>query len=446
MFTKIHLQNFRSFGDITLDLMGKNSEPRKLAVVFGENGAGKSNLMSAFVLLRELLSTMDVRDVYTEFLSQKAIFTDANLESIMRSQFKSGMRDIQAIINDVHMVGSDQPVIAEYEFEIHGKPGKYQIQLGNKEIIYEKLEFVLSQRRGTYFECSDSKIFINSALTKDKDLLKDIKSATKKFWGKHSIFAIIDHELTDKSEAYGIDNISENFYDVFAMMHVISCYTGIGRRKWDSLCAPMEILTHASKGRIHINNEKQIEIAEHILSSFFTSINSDIKKAFYKRSYNDQYVEYELVFKKLIAGKYREIEFSRESAGNHQLLRMLCYLISACFEGISVVDEADSGIHDLLFLKMLKEIYPSINGQVIMTSHNTMLMEAEFARESTYILVEDEDGNKTIKSINDYEQRTYINNNVRTKYLNNGYGGLPNVKPIDFTNILMKISNAIREE
>ena len=44
MFTRIHLQNFRSFGDITLDLTAKNSKPRHLAVIYGENGAGKSNI------------------------------------------------------------------------------------------------------------------------------------------------------------------------------------------------------------------------------------------------------------------------------------------------------------------------------------------------------------------------------------------------------------------
>lgn len=445
MFTKIHLENFRSFGNITLDLMAKNAEPRKLAVVFGENGAGKSNLTSAFVLLRELLSTMDVRDMYADFLSQKAIFTDENLENIMRTQFRSGMRDIQAIINDVRMVGSDQPVVAEYEFEIGGKPGRYQVHLGQKEIIYEKLEFTLTKRRGVYFECSDSRMFINTALTKDKDLLKDIKSATKKFWGKHSVLAIIDHEMRDKSEAYGIDNIADNFYDIYAMLSVTSCYTGIGRRRWDRLSAPLDILTNASKGKLLIEDEPQLDIAEQIFSSFFSAINSDIKKVSYRRNCDDKYVQYELVFDKFIAGQYREIEFSRESAGNHQILRVLCYLISACFGGISVIDEADSGIHDMLFLKMLKEIYPCISGQVIMTSHNTLLMETEFARDSTYILSEDNSGNKTVKSILDYDQRTYINNNVRTKYLNNGYGGVPQVSPIKFDQIIKTISDAMGE-
>ena len=54
-----------------------------------------------------------------------------------------------------------------------------------------------------------------------------------------------------------------------------------------------------------------------------------------------------------------------------------------------------------------------------------MLMESEPARNTTYILSEDDAGNKVVKAISDYEKRTYLNNNIRNKYLNNEYGGLP---------------------
>ena len=132
MFTKIRLHNFRSFGDIEFDLTKKNGEAKTLAVVFGENGAGKSNLMSAFVLLHELFSTMDVRDIYVELLAQKAIFTDENMESMMRQRIKSGMRDMQAIINDYRMVGCNEPITVEYEFCIDGNIGSYTISLGDE--------------------------------------------------------------------------------------------------------------------------------------------------------------------------------------------------------------------------------------------------------------------------------------------------------------------------
>ena len=103
---------------------------------------------SSFVLLGELLSTMDVRDMYEEFLNQKAIFADESMETMIRQKIKSGMRDMQAIIDDYRMVGNDEPIVAEYEFLISGNAGKYTIAFGQDEIIYERLEYLLNKRKG----------------------------------------------------------------------------------------------------------------------------------------------------------------------------------------------------------------------------------------------------------------------------------------------------------
>lgn len=439
MFTNVKLKNFRSFGNIEFDLSNKNGTPKNLAVVFGENGAGKSNLMSVFVFLHEILSTMNVRDMYEEILNHKAFFTDENMESILRQQIKSDLRDMTAIINDYRMVGNNDNIEVEYEFSLLGSLGKYIIKLNEEEIIYEKLEFLLNKRKGTYFECSPQGININYGIVKSKELLNDLKATAKRFWGKHSLLAIILHELVDKSKSYGADNISNNFDEVLSMVSSLCCYIVIGTKKWDRLFSKLDVFESADMGDLSVSKESQLDIAEKVFTRFFSSINSDIRKVYYARRYNDKTIHYELMFEKLIAGEYRHIEFSRESTGNHQVLRILCYLLTACLGGIVVIDEADSGVHDYLFKKLFDEITPYIKGQVIMTTHNTMLMEADFSRDSTYILSEKEEGYKEIKSISNYEKRTYFNNNIRNKYLNNEYRGLPRVVPIDFSPIIKEI-------
>lgn len=444
MFTKIRLQNFRSFGDITLDLVDKSGSPKNLSVIYGANGAGKSNLSSAFVLLHEIFSTMNVRDVYEEFLSQKAIFADESMDSMMRQRIRSGMRDMKAIIDDYRMVGSDDSIVVEYEFQLDGNSGKYSVSFGHDEIIYEKLEYLLNKRKGTYFECSESGITINSSVVSSKDLLRDIKAAAKRFWGKHSILSIIEHELFDKSKAYGLNNISENFHNVLTLLGALSCYVKIGMRRWDKLYSALDILEDADSGSLASSKETQLDVAESIFTQFFTSINPDIRKVYYRRVYNDKTINYELVFEKLVAGQYRHIEFSRESTGNHQILRILCYLLTASLGNVVVIDEADSTIHDYLFKNLFIEMIPYIKGQVIMTSHNTMLMEAEFARNATYILSEEDAGHKVIKAISDYDKRTYQNNNIRNKYLNNDYGGLPQIHPINFGDLIQELSRALK--
>ncbi len=146
---------------------------------------------------------------------------------------------------------------------------------------------------------------------------------------------------------------------------------------------------------------------------------------------------------KSIAGKVRSIDFAKESTGNHQLLDILCYLLTACLGGNIVLDEADSGIHDLLFKKIMQEICDEISGQVIMTTHNTTLMETDFARDATYVINENEDGRVTARAISEYDKRTYVSNNIRNKYLNNHYEGVPKVTKIEFAPLVKVITDAI---
>ena len=435
MFTKICLRNFRSFDEIEFDLSEKANKAKPLAVVYGENGAGKSNLMSAFVLLKEIMQTMNVRDAYEDILDRK-IFDDDSLQSKLQQKILASMRDIKAIITDYRMVGNSKNIVAEYSFLVDEKIGQYTIELGNEEIVRERLEYVLTQRKGVYFDCSSDDVFINPKIIDNKDFLADVKSAAKRFWGKHSILAIILHELQDKSNAYGRDSISNKFDGILESFRRVSCSLGIGSRHYSSVSAPYEILNDAAFGEIEIYNEKQLDVAEIILTSIFSSINSSIRRVYYDRKYTDDTIEYQLVFEKKISGKYRDIAFSKESTGNHQILSVLCYLLCACMGATGVLDDADSGIHDFLFKRILEDIYPCIKGQVILSTHNTLLMETDFSRNSTYIIRETEAGCKEIRTISSYDKRTYINNNIRNKYLGKEYGGIPTVAPIDFKELL----------
>ena len=205
MFTKITLENFRSFDHIVFDLTEKGNVPKHLAVLYGENGAGKSNLMSAFVLLPELTRTMDVRDAYERLLTRDAIFQDEKMEKVMREQMRHSLRDMSAIIKDYRMIDCEDPIVAEYEFNINGNNGCYRVEFGQDEIVHERLEYVLNRRRGLYFDCSSDGILINDTViqgTNGKDFLVDVKETAKRYWGKHSLLAILLYEMKDKSNAF----------------------------------------------------------------------------------------------------------------------------------------------------------------------------------------------------------------------------------------------------
>lgn len=444
MFTKVILKNFRSFDNIIFDLSKKGNQAKNLAIVYGENGSGKSNLMSSFVLLSELLKTMDVRDRYQELLNQASAYDDENITKQLQKHILSNMRDIKAIIDDYRMVGCDEPISVQYEFCVDNSQGTYIIEMNSDEIIHERLEYKLNRRRSLYFDYSKESSYINTSIVKDKDLLHDIKADAKRFWGKHSLLSIILHEIQDKSDTFGQKNLSQNFSEVLYEFRFISCSVGIGSREWKELNAPILMLRYPIEGKIRRSKEKQIDIIENLFTKFFSAINSDILRLEYKRIYVDDYIEYRLQIVRMLADSYRTIDFSKESRGNHQLLNMLCFLITSCFGGVVILDEADSGIHDLLFKKILQEISPYISGQIIMSTHNTMLMESIIDKDSIYILTEKTGCHKYVQCISDYDKRTYLANNIRNKYLNNEYEGIPKVERIDFENLITYLADSLQ--
>lgn len=430
MFTKLTLHNFRCFEKIELDLSAKKNAPKHLALIYGENGAGKSNLVSAFVMLCELLQTLDVRDMLEDLITQKSIFNDEKYEQMVRQKYISELRDMKAIINDVRMVGSENNTVVRYDFAISGRVGSYTVEFGETEIVHERLEFIINKRRGVYFDCTKNSILLNEKIFISSDLKTEIEFSARKFWGKHSILAIMLYELKDKSTAFGWGNISPNLRDVLNEFDNLSCAVKIGHRMWYGIHPPIALLADAERGIISTAEETQLDLVEGMLTSLFTSTNSDIQRVYYERRADADKIRYQMFFEKKIAAKLRQIHFSKESTGTHNLLDMFCYLLTACVGGIVVIDEADSGIHDALFWKVLQETYPHISGQLIMTTHNTMLMETDFGRESVYIIHENNHGEAEINCVNDHERRTFANNNIRNKYLNNAYGGYPNVRPI----------------
>ena len=446
MFTKIKLENFRSFDHIVFDLTEKGNVPKHLAVLYGENGAGKSNLMSAFVLLPELTRTMDVRDAYERLLTRDAIFQDEKMEKVMREQMRHSLRDMSAIIKDYRMIDCEDPIVAEYEFNINGNNGCYRVEFGQDEIVHERLEYVLNRRRGLYFDCSSDGILINDTViqgTNGKDFLVDVKETAKRYWGKHSLLAILLYEMKDKSNAFGRDNVTENFNTVLREFRGLSCAVSMGNKSWEGLSSKLQVLKRPLQGHLSLRRETELDYASDFFTQLFTSVDLSVRKIFYKKEFHDDEIYYKLIEEKYIAGNYRRIDFERESAGNCQLLNISCYLLTACMGGVVILDEAEANIHDLLFQKLLEEIRPILKGQVIMTTHNTMLMEASFAREATYILSVDPDNpsDKKIRCISDYRKRTYAANNIRNKYLNCEYGGVPELRQTEFQESIEKICN-----
>lgn len=148
MFEYVKLKNFKSFGNIEFNLLDKKGEPKRLVLLYGENGIGKSNLASAFFMLSETLRTMDVRDILQSFLSERP---DALSNEDFSRFFKMRYKDLETLIHENKMVASTESMSLEFGFQIYGKHGRYLLETNDTQLIHERLEYTLAKNKGVYF-------------------------------------------------------------------------------------------------------------------------------------------------------------------------------------------------------------------------------------------------------------------------------------------------------
>ncbi len=439
MFTYIKFKNYKSLINTTIDLTYKK-KPKNLAIIYGENGAGKSNIASGFYTLAEFSQTMMVKDLINSVIDDLNGIEkdDERAKRMLMDMIKGRHRDTEAIINSTKTVGTDENMSIEYGFEIENKRGTYYIETDNERIVREKLDFVVDKNKGYYYDIdyNNNVRKMNPRVFIDKTYLLELNDKLDKYWGKHTLFSIINNDIDNNVEDYLNDKLSEKFMDVLYLMLTFSCTFKDGiRTERGSLKTPNEILTKLDKGNIELKDENELDKAEEFLNDVFTGLYSDIKNVYYLREKKNNRIKYKLFFKKRIGNKILDIDFERESTGTMRILDILPSIYTAVNGNISIIDEFDSGIHDIMVRDILKEINRSLEGQLILTTHNTLLLEEEEFKNSIYFIVIDSDGYKEVLSINDYDNRTHPNNNIRDLYLKGLYEGIPYTGNFDFEEI-----------
>ena len=264
-----------------------------------------------------------------------------------------------------------------------------------------------------------------------------IKESTDKFWGKHSFLSILLHEIHDKSDQFLKDQLSDNFNDFIEFVTSISCKIKFGSRQERAILKlPHELLGDYENGHIDISKENKLDKTEEMLTTFLKLTNRDIEKAYYKRERDEDEIKYSLMLSKKISGKIRDIDFSLESTGTQSIIQQLPFMLVAVTQSVSVLDEFDTGIHDLLVKNLVTSLYKNLEGQLILTTHNTLLMEGNFIpKDSIYVINELDNSNKEVQCILHYDNKIGDNNNVRRQYLLGKYSGIPADTDIDFSHL-----------
>ncbi|MBR1633584.1 MAG: AAA family ATPase [Lachnospiraceae bacterium] len=419
MIRYIKLQNYRSFTDLTIDFMSKNGFPLKFVVLYGENGSGKSNLINMFETLYDTTQTMSIRNMLMHLLEENQEpdhITDlASLKQYM---------DITRIIRANKTIGSIDNMIMEIGFQLEGKNGIYYIEFDNDQIIKEQLEFTIEKNKGIYYQIDKKRIKINNKIF--GDYREEYISSLRKFWGKHSALAILFNAKDEFSDSYFSDTVNPYLLSVLKYIQSICVYMA-DNNSMRGIINTMDTLSPEmyTDGEISVSDECKIDHTEQMLNKFFQSTYRDIKKVFYKKSYTNTTLSYELYFTRFISGKERSVSFVNESCGTRNLIYLLPYCIAVSNNHVVAIDEIDNGIHDILLLNLVKALYQNINGQLLITTHNTMLLNEYEFKDSFFFIEIDENGKRRINTPSDFGYRIQPESNVVVNYLHDRFKGLP---------------------
>ncbi len=445
MFTYVKMKNFMSFKDVMFDFKNGSKGTKGFISIYGENGSGKSNFVSSIDLLRK---TIDSFQMVGDF---ENIMEVAKKEDIPRTLLKMLLNstDILRYIGDCRMMECDEATTVEYGFQIYGHQGYYIISFKDR-FLYEKLYYYTGKQRGTLFEINYSgekiDVSFSNKLFLNRKVEVEIRDEISKYWGKHTFLGILNRERMEKNEQYIKENYLSYAFDILDMLHQTTIHWEKTSYYGSEVNAgkPRNVLRNLDEGRIKKEKEGLLNCSERIIKDFFTQAYADVKDVFYERHLENDEIAYKLYVKKMIGGKIRTIDFARESAGTQHVLDIIRSLFGA-FCGVTVVyDEIDDGIHDLLLKNILESMIDDITGQLIITTHNTYMLETIDIK-SVYLINVDYQGNKEVKCLDKYP-RIQGTNNPRIMYLKGLFGGVPIVDTVDYDVILQEIRNGLDVE
>lgn len=425
--TGIELNNFRSIRQLSIKIGNGNTKSiKKLVAIYGENGAGKSTIIDSFKNLSLSIRTLDNLEKFIKFRdkiieqNKDSTFDPSTILEQSKDRLFTNVHDV---FKDCHTVNTEENTVIKYNYSLNGKQGYYQLTFSkDNELIEEKLYHILNKNRGTLFDIRKDKVVtLNSGIIKDHSLKKEIINMIRRYWGQHTFLAILANEVKNNNYEFIKNNIKNNilsFIDNVAKMsifqHSVTSELIVSSQRIQGF--------NIEKGRIPLSWEKNLNRIEEILDTFISSSYSDVLKVFYRKEKNTKSIQYELFFKRLIGGEPTNISVKLESGGTRRLIRILPLLLDAIKGHIVVIDEIDNGIHDLLICQILNSISKNIKGQLIFTTHNTVLMNS-ISSSDVYILNTDRNGRKEIYSLDEFGIRS--TNNISKMYLGGKFDGIP---------------------
>lgn len=448
--TKIKFKNYKALKNLTVDFKKNSKKTKELIAIYGENGAGKTNIIDALKNLCLSLITLKAYIEWSNIIATKESQKDEDSgepkispTTLKKLAFFNKHKSIKAVFKNAHMLNEKGNAEIIYDFDINGKKGTYKLDFSDQnELVGEKLEYVINKRKGLLFEIKrnvETNELVekyNRNLIKNQELRSDIRKEVTRFWGRHSFLSIIEFILSDGNyeRRFIEENLSSNVIDVINEFQGFLFYKHSGVETTEKTLRFKNILSDFSRGFIENTkrNINKIKNTEGLLNEILPKLSSSISYVKYDiEKVEESLIRYDLILCKVIGGKNRNIRFIDESDGTKNVINILPLMLGAVEGRVVVIDEIDNGIHDLLMEGIIQEFKDHLNGQLIFTTHDTLLMK-NLDKDAVYLINVDADGYREAYSLSEFSIKNSDKKNKTKQYLEGKFDAIPYIDQIDF--------------
>lgn len=445
LIRKIVLDGFKSLSHLEFDLTeGDVGRDGGVALIYGENGAGKTHLIESMAVLKMTTDTLLLEDVPRDISGDSVWFgTHVLGHGAMdrRLNLPHGCYrtwDLRSISEECRSIGGDGRIGMALHFTLDGANGEYRMSIGpDGRVSEEVLTYRISKNTGEIFSIrsdGDAPVFsFSRQLFTDSGMRNDMERRIRKEWGLHTFISMMKHELYGSNPGYISESVGTGIMDFIAFldgMHVVT------RPSVNSVSGGFDDpMAHPAAGSVRVGSEGDLDLLEARLFAYFHDLCTDVMDVRYDRHTVGGRIVYQLMVTRRINGVAVQVPFVRESTGMLRLLELFSAIMAYEGDGVVLMDEFDTGIHERMVRDIIGSISEDEAGQFIATTQCTGLLEGS-KPENTFILILDAMANKSIRSLPRIE-RTVNGNNNRIRYLNGVFRGIPFTSLIDMSGIYM---------
>lgn len=381
-----------------------------LAVVYGGNASGKTNLFKALSFIKNL---------------------------VVRGTNPSSAIPVEAFLLDPK--SATEPARFSLEILVEEKIYAYSFAVTRKAVLEEKLVEVLSSSEKVLYKRSGARIVFDKSLEKDQTL-------HFVFRGTRDNQLFLTNSISQKVDRFrALYDWFENHLQLVAPDSRFGRFERFLENGSPTLCAMRDALRRLDTGITNLDFEAVRLDDFGLPKEHLSDIDENLKEGnvallVLRDPIALSRKEGELVARKLVTfhsnslGESVKFGMEIESDGSKRVIALLAVFLDLCVEEsrkVYVIDELDRSLHTLLTRDLLQgylsRCTSKSRAQLLFATHNVLLMDQDLLRrDEMWITERTESGGSSLKSFSDFKDVRY-DKDIRKSYLHGRLGGIPRI-------------------